>query len=114
MAEEKNFENKVKEFITLLGIYPANYPKNKMTVPPTGWFFKHWAGAYSPKGIPDIIASVKGQFVGIEVKASKGKPSILQVRNINSINETGGYGVILYPKDFEQFKEEILKILKEC
>jgi hypothetical protein len=96
MAEEKIFENKIKDFLKSL---------------PDTWFFKHWAGAYSPKGIPDIIASVKGRFVGIEVKASNGKPSALQIRNIDLINKSGGYGVILYPKDFEQFKEEILKML---
>ena len=99
MAAEKIFENKIKEFL-------KNYPNDI-------WFFKHWAGAYSQKGIPDIIASVKGRFVGIEVKASTGKPSPLQIRTIDLINKSGGYGVILYPKDFDKFKETILNMLKE-
>lgn len=100
MAEEKQFENKIKDFL-------KGYPNDI-------WFFKHWAGAYSQKGIPDIIASVKGRFVGIEVKASNGKPSPLQIRTIDLINKSGGYGVILYPKDFDKFKKEIQKIIKEC
>ncbi|MFW2490993.1 VRR-NUC domain-containing protein [Clostridium chromiireducens] len=98
MAEEKIFENKIKDFLKSL---------------PDTWFFKHWAGAYSPKGIPDIIGCVKGRFIGVEVKASNGKPSPLQIRNIDLINKSGGYGVILYPKDFDKFKEEIINILKE-
>ena len=60
MAQEKQFENKIKAFLKTL---------------PNTWYFKHWAGAYSQSGIPDIIACIHGRFIGIEVKASKGKPS---------------------------------------
>lgn len=95
MAEEKQFENKIKDFLNNLQ---------------NTWFFKHWAGAYSPKGIPDILACINGRFVGIEVKASKGKASPLQVRNVNLINEAGGYAIIVYPDQFEDLKINLLKI----
>lgn len=95
MAEEKIFENKIKDFLKSL---------------PNTWFFKHWAGAYSPKGIPDIIASINGRFVGIEVKASKGKPSPLQIRAVNLINESGGYAVIVYPDQLDDLKIKLLEI----
>lgn len=97
MAEEKQFENKIKAFLKTL---------------PNAWFFKHWAGAYSQSGIPDIIACINGRFVGIEVKASKGKPSPLQVRNINLITCAGGYATIVYPEQFEELKET-LKLISE-
>lgn len=97
MAEEKIFENKIKDFLKSL---------------PDTWFFKHWAGAYSPKGIPDIIGCINGRFVGIEVKASNGKPSPLQIRTVNLINEAGGYATIVYPDQFEDLKINLLKISK--
>jgi hypothetical protein len=42
--------------------------------------------------------------VGIEVKAANGKPSELQLYNLKKINEAGGFGILLYPKDFEDFQ----------
>ncbi len=96
MGKEKEFEIKVKDFL-----------RNS----PTVWYFKNWAGPYSQSGIPDIIACVNNNFVGIEVKASDGKPSALQIRNIEMIKAAGGIGYILYPKDFEKFKRDMLKLI---
>lgn len=104
MAKEKLFENKIKKFLHSIGIYAAGTPKEKMIVKQTGWFFKHWAGPYSPSGIPDIICCVNGKFVGIEVKADDGHASELQKRNIDLINKSNGIGLIIYPKDFEMLK----------
>ena len=61
-------------------------------------------------GIPDILGVINGKFVGIELKAPNGRPSELQKRNIRLINECGGYGFILYPKDFNNFKREVEKL----
>lgn len=89
MAEEKNFENKVKQFLESKGCY----------------FFKYWGGGqFTKAGIPDIICCHNGYFVGIEIKAKNGKPSPLQIHNLKKIDESGGYGVLLYPEDFELFK----------
>ena len=92
---EKEFENKVKKYLDKL---------------PRCWYFKFWAGPYSKSGIPDIIALINGKFVAIEVKGPKGTASELQKRNIRLINQCGGWGVILYPKDFEEFKEGVNKL----
>jgi len=97
MEKEKLFEDKIKKFLKEL---------------PNTWFFKHWAGAYSQSGIPDIIACVNGRFVGIEVKASDGSPSVLQMRNIDLIQRANGLAYILYPKDFEQFKQEMRDLIQ--
>lgn len=80
---------------------------------PNTWYFKVWSGPYSKSGIPDIIACVNGNFVALEVKAENGHPSELQKRNIKLINQSGGYARIVYPKDFEILKEELLKISEE-
>lgn len=94
---EKQFENKIKAFLKTM---------------PNTWYFKHWAGAYSQVGIPDIIACINGRFLGIEVKCENGKAAELQKRNIKLINEAKGIGLILYPKDFDEFKQRMMELLE--
>lgn len=90
MAQEKNLENRIKDWMTERGSY----------------FIKYWAGAsYTKKGIPDLLCCLDGYFFGIEVKAPDGVPTLLQLVNLERIRRAGGYGILLYPKDFEQFKE---------
>lgn len=92
MAEEKQFENKVKKYLDSIG----------------AWYIKYWAGSgYTKSGIPDILACVGGRFYGIEVKATDGRPSMLQLVNLRKIRESGGVGVLLYPQDFKGFKDLI-------
>ena len=91
MAAEKNFENRLKKFLEDEGC----------------WFVKFFANAYTKSGIPDILCCRNGCFVAIEVKAPRGKPSELQKWNIQKIIDSGGYGVILYPDQFDDFKEMI-------
>ncbi len=92
MAAEKNFENRIKKFLEEQG----------------AWFIKYWAGAqFTKAGVPDILACVNGCFIGIEVKAPDGKPSELQIHTIQKIREAGGFAFVLYPKDFEIFKEGV-------
>ena len=112
MAKEKLFENKIKTFLHSIGIYAAGTPKDKMIVEQKGWFFKHWAGPYSPSGIPDIICCINGKFVGIEVKADNGHPSALQLRNISLIEKANGIGLIIYPKDFEMLKTLLIAVIE--
>lgn len=95
MAAEKEFENKIKAFLKTL---------------PNQWHFKHWGGGFGKAGIPDILGCINGRFIAIEVKASDGKPSPLQVRCINQITCAGGYAVIVYPEQFEELKEHLLMI----
>ena len=91
-AAEKNFENRVK-----------NYLKDK-----GAWVLKYWGGAaYTKSGIPDLLVCFEGWFLGIELKAPKGKPSELQLYNLREIEKAGGIGILLYPKDYEQFKQFI-------
>ena len=88
---EKAFENKIKAHLKSVGAY----------------FIKTHGDRFSKIGTPDIIACVNGHFVAVEVKAEKGKPSDLQLYHIEQIKKSGGYGVILYPKDFETFKKDL-------
>lgn len=88
---EKQFENKVKQFLKDSG----------------AWFVKTWSNGIQRKGIPDIIACVNSYFIAIELKAANGKPSELQKWNIKKIRESGGIAFVLYPDQFNDFKKLI-------
>lgn len=98
MAREKQFENKIKKFLDNL---------------PNVWHFKEFATAGSKCGVPDIICCINSRFVALEVKAENGKPSALQERNIRKIRNAGGYAVIVYPSQWEEVKEELIKISED-
>ena len=49
--------------------------------------------------------------MAIELKNEDGKPSPLQLYNINKIKQSGGQAFILRPREFEKFKEEVLRIV---
>ena len=86
---EKLYENKIKAYLKSIGAY----------------FIKTHGDRFSKVGTPDIIACVNGHFVAVEVKAENGKASELQIYHIQQINKAGGFGIILYPKYFEDFKK---------
>ena len=107
MQAEKQFQLKVEEFFKSNGIYPCGRARKR-----NGWYVKIWGGGFQRVGIPDILACIKGVFVAVELKSPRGKPSALQTLNIDNIRESGGMAYILYPKDFEVFKNEILSLFQ--
>jgi hypothetical protein len=52
-------------------------------------------GGFGASGIPDIVACIKGRFIGIEAKAGKGKPTALQEKNLSQIMDAGGIAVLV-------------------
>ena len=97
MAQEKNFENKIKTWLKDHGCYFVKFFANRMT----------------KTGVPDILASVNGYFVGIEVKAQNGRPSELQLYNVRKIRESGGFAYIVYPSGWDELKEILTGLLKD-
>ena len=91
MAQEKNFENRLKKFLEAENC----------------WSVKFFANAFTKTGIPDLLVCCNGYFVAVEVKAQNGRPSELQKWNIKKINESCGIGVVLYPDQFDDFKDLI-------
>ena len=99
MGSEKNFENRVKKFLKDEGCY----------------FIKYWGGGeFTKAGVPDILCCCNGRFIGIEVKSATGRPSPLQIHNLKEINKSGGYAVLLYPNQFELFKNFIKCLGADC
>lgn len=76
------------------------------------WYFFPAANGMGRAGIPDIIAIVKGRFVGIECKADKTKkPTALQVQCGKDIQLAGGYWFLVFDADscgeLERYIQEV-------
>ena len=91
MASEKQYENKIRQFLKQKGC----------------WILKTWSNGTQRDGVPDLLVCCKGLFLGIEVKAEKGKPSSLQIWNIEQIRNSGGVAIVLYPDQWDEFTHMI-------
>ena len=61
------------------------------------WHFLPAANGMGRAGIPDVICSVEGKFVGIECKADETKkPTALQLRCAKEIRASGGMWFLVY------------------
>ena len=97
MAEEKQIENKIKTYLKSKGI----------------WYIKIWGSMFTRNGVPDLICCFQGKFLAIEVKSSIGKMSELQKHEAEKIQKCGGMFYCLRPNNFDDFKQDIEKILEE-
>jgi Holliday junction resolvase len=77
------------------------------------YFFFPASNGFGRAGIPDIIACYRGQFIAIECKAGKNKPTALQVRELRAIEDAGGYALVINETNIEQV-EAVLQQLKEA
>lgn len=113
MAAEKQFEEKLKKWLESEGIYPLGTPKQDITTEPCGFWCKRWGGGkYTKAGLPDMQIVVNGISIEVELKAPNGRPSELQKHNLNQIDDAGCIALVLYPKDFENFKR-LVKFIKQ-
>ena len=89
MDKEKNLENRVKAFLKDEGV----------------WYVKYWGGGgFTRAGVPDLLICCNGVFLGVELKASRGKPSDLQMVELHRIRDSGGLAVLLYPESENIFR----------
>jgi len=71
------------------------------------WYYSPQAGPFGVAGIPDRVAIVAGQFVGIECKADKTKkPTALQMKCMGDIERAGG-------KCFVAYDDETIEAVRE-
>lgn len=77
--------------------------KNK----PIGYWEKRFGCTFTVNGAPDMHVMIGGKSFDLELKATHGKPSTIQVKIVEQINNSLGYARIVYPKDWEEVKEEL-------
>lgn len=93
---------KFRRWLESKGIYKIGTPKQKMKVPQIGIFMKNFGCQFTQNGTPDYLLDIRGRAVWLEFKASKGRPSTVQIKIVDNINSWGGIARIIYPKDFEE------------
>lgn len=71
------------------------------------------ASGYGNVGVPDILACYRGRFIAIECKAGRGKPTALQLSNLNSIALAGGVALIINETNLVALTDAITGINKE-
>ena len=96
MTPEGKVKKKVKTCLELMGAY---------YVMPIGT-------GYGNAGAPDFLACYKGRYIGIETKAGKGKPTALQLSNLDKIIETGGVALVINEDNVDSLKTIILESMK--
>ena len=57
--------------------------------------------------MPDIIGCLEGRFFGIECKANGGKPTALQLKQLEKIEWNGGLAYVVDENNVDDLKEEI-------
>ena len=94
-----------------MGIYALGTPKQAMKAKPIGYYEKRWGGGtFTKAGLPDMHICVNGKSIEVELKATSGKPSDLQLHILQQINDSGGCALLIYPKNFEELKNVIEKV----
>jgi hypothetical protein len=71
------------------------------------YHFPPSSGGYGRAGIPDDIGCYRGRFIAIEYKANGGKPTALQLRELQNIRESGGIALIIDETNVENLMELI-------
>jgi len=59
------------------------------------YYFFPVTGGYGKSGVPDIIGCYGSLFFGIECKAGNNKPTVLQQKNLNEIENNGGVALVI-------------------
>ena len=68
---------------------------HKILVKHDAYAVNYIGGMHANNGTPDILACVRGMFVGIEAKAGKNRPTALQLSNLRRIHEAGGCALVI-------------------
>ena len=93
MKPEAKVKKQVKKILDDIGAY----------------HFSPMSGGFGRSGVPDIIACYKGKFIGIECKAGKNEPTLLQKHNIKEIQRNQGLAIVINEDNIEA----LLTLVKE-
>jgi Holliday junction resolvase len=76
------------------------------------YYFYPVTGGYGASGVPDIVACLKGRFIGIECKANGNKPTALQQMNLDKIAAQGGIALVIDETNVNELKGMIENVLE--
>ena len=94
---EQDLQNSILEY---LSYRPGTYWRINSGMIPATYKGKKRMIKLAPKGFADIIGITnKGQFVAIEVKVGKNKPTPAQTEFLETINKSGGLSFVAYSVD---------------
>ncbi len=96
MTPEGKVKDKAKHILDKIGAY----------------YFMPSTGGYGRSGIPDIVGCLNGVFFAVECKANGGRPTALQLREIDRINVAGGFAIVV-DEDNVTLLESLSKLLGE-
>lgn len=100
-GKEKNVENRLRTWLANNGIYALGVLKQKKTVNDIGYHQKVFNGGYMcTPGIPDLSITIHGVHIMIECKQEAGLLSVQQKHILKQILNSGGYGFILKPSNY--------------
>lgn len=77
------------------------------------YWVKQFGCAFSRAGVSDLLCCVHGKFVSIECKSSIGKLSELQKHEIKKVEQSGGLAYCVSPKNWEEVKQDIERIIND-
>ena len=97
MTPEAKVKAKVREILKKSGAY--------YVMPVTG--------GYGKQGAPDFLVCFMGKFIGIECKAGRGALTALQAKNLNSIEDAGGYSLVINESNIVDVDHLLTDISKE-
>lgn len=74
------------------------------------YYFYPVTGGYGGSGVPDIVACYRGDFIGIECKAGKGKVTKLQDKNLEQIEAAGGVAMVINEDNLDLITDTLISI----
>jgi hypothetical protein len=77
------------------------------------YMFNPVTSGFGTSGVPDIVACIKGKFIGIEVKAGDNKPTALQEKNLADIARVGGFAVVVNENGLDHLDRLLETLVKE-
>jgi Holliday junction resolvase len=73
------------------------------------YFFPATHG-FGRSGVPDVVACINGNFLGIECKAGTNKPTALQVRELERIRLAGGVAVVVNETNVDMLPAMLVRL----
>ena len=62
---------------------------------------------YGNSGVPDFLICASGKFIGVEAKAGKNKPTLLQEEHRRRIRSAGGVAMVVNEDNINELREAL-------